>query len=308
VASVEQNVENLDRLKRQLRDLKAGETSARDDVAVILQILVGDGGGYGIFHDLCEAESLGEPTVRGWLNDIPASFPAPGHFPASMNFDQEISDYHGDVVLGIRPYPAPHLSDTFVPLSDYLQQSCLRFEHPNAPATNWSYVDVIKKVRNKFGSHVDPRPPQWLRELRYYPAADRDVVSLLMWSIGTTVHAAARNHIDMLMGGPATSAVPDYTIGAIDLSLAYVTSEGEDGWGQVSVLRARRPTPGVPIPIIGAVTHNRSLIFGLTGEGVFTVLEGEDGIGLDEALNRFRVQPGVMNRDQRRAAARGRRR
>ena len=58
------------------------------------------------------------------------------------------------------------------------------------PEANCSWEALIRKVRNKFGGHVDSKPPAWLQDLRYYPVAGTDAVTFLLWSIGEAVLSA----------------------------------------------------------------------------------------------------------------------
>jgi hypothetical protein len=86
---------------------------------------------------------------------------------------------------------------TDLPLTRFLQQECVRFAVPGfEPAQSWTWAEIVKKVRNKYGGHVDERPPQWLDELRFYPAADSDMLTLLFWSAGENLLTSATKQLN----------------------------------------------------------------------------------------------------------------
>ena len=169
---IERAVETLERLRRHIGAIREGERTARDDLAVVLHLLVGSGPGYGVIQEAVEALGVSSPAIPAWDADLPSEIDG------------------SPVILGIRSLTDDHTA-LLLPLSDLLSQTCLRFAVPGmSPEANWSWEALIRKARNKFGGHVDGNPPAWLQDLRYYPVADTDAVTFLLWSIGEAVLAA----------------------------------------------------------------------------------------------------------------------
>lgn len=285
---IERAVETLDRLRRHVGAVRQGERTARDDLAVVLHLLVGSGAGYGVIQDAVESLGVSSPSIGAWDVDIPAEIDG------------------SPVILGIRSLSddqtAPLLS-----LPDLLQQTCLRFAVPGvAPEANWSWEALIKKVRNKFGGHVDGKPPAWLQDLRYYPVADTDAVTFLLWSIGEAVLCATtrllHDHgVDVDVFQP-----DDHYLDGIALQQGYVIAESDTKLDVRAQLSCERWASGRRRAILGARFNGRPFIFGLEGDARLTFQQGEPGSSLRGLERLFRSTvgpPGRPNRAARRAAA-----
>lgn len=175
---IDELLESLDRLQRHVIAVRAGSRTARDDLAVVLHLLCGTGSGYGMVAKHL-ALGIPEPQLPGWSAEVPAEIDGK------------------PVMLAVRTRAVD--TNIRIPLSDHYAQARLRFAVPGMePAANWSLEELVRKVRNKFGGHVDQAPPAWLRSLRYYPAADTDIVTFLLWSgaeeILTAVTEALNSH------------------------------------------------------------------------------------------------------------------
>lgn len=157
-------LENVERLREGVEMVRAGSQTARDQLATVLHVLVGGDGvtdGYGLLGRGLRELGLGDPEAESWGAPLPA------------NVDGQ------PVMLALRGSPEAGQRGA---LLDHLSEECLRFDIPGIESSaSWSYLDVVKKVRNKFASHVDRRPPRWLEELRFFPAGDADAVTFLLW-------------------------------------------------------------------------------------------------------------------------------
>src|SRR3972149_9805286 len=99
---IDRLIDQLERLVDHTRSVRGGRTSigAGDDLATVLQLLVGHGEGYGLLADGLESLGLEEPPVIGWGADIPTVLPQVGEGPSGH-----------PVHIGVRCPPA---SDTEV--------------------------------------------------------------------------------------------------------------------------------------------------------------------------------------------------
>jgi hypothetical protein len=163
-SEVDRLLENLERLRAHVEAARALSPTARDDIATVLHELVGGEGGadgYGLVMRAFDEQGLDLPTVAASGADV-------------------AEDINGEpVLLGLRGTPT---SERDTPLIDHLKETCIRFAVPGfEPIANWSYIDLARKARNKFGSHVDKKPPKWLEELRFFSAGDADAVTFLLW-------------------------------------------------------------------------------------------------------------------------------
>lgn len=290
---VERAVETLERLRRHVGAVRKGETTARDDLAVVLHLLVGSGAGYGVVEEAVNFLGVSFPSVAAWDDDIP----------------EEING--NPVILGIRSLTdnetAPMLS-----LPDFLGQSCLRFAVPGmSPEANWSWEAIIRKTRNKFGGHVDSKPPAWLQDLRYYPVAGTDAVTFLLWSVGEVVLGATTrllhdHDVDISVFQP-----DDRYLDGIALQQGYVIAESDTKLDVRALLTCERWASGRRRPILGARFADRPFIFGLEGDGRQVFKMEAPGSSLRELESDFRSTLGPRgrpNRAARRAAAAKRKR
>ena len=285
--TIETIVDQLDRLKRHVGALRNGQTSARDDAATVLHLLVGKGEGYGRLYDA--ARSLGDdgPRLPVWAD--------PGLVQGSDGLP---------VIVGLRGVAdVTHIETVRRPIPTFLDEVCLRHAVPGVESqADRSWRDVIRHVRNKFGSHADRKPPQWLRDLRYYPAADSDVVPFLMWSVGEAVLEAStewlRGHrVDIerhqsqqyLDGVRLHQANVLYDDTALDVRAQLQI----DNWAS-----GRRRA------IVGGLYSNKPFIFGVGADGSLLLDEGKWGMSLRDFHQKFRTSGSPMqpNRKQRRAA------
>jgi hypothetical protein len=125
----------LDRLNRQLRDIKEGQLSARDDLAVSLHLLIGKGRGYGLVDRAFSGHGIPSPRIIAW-NDpkIRTSIPSAKGSGVSSK----------PMVLGIRSTcPRGSQEGSAAPISDFLKQECLRYSanrDGDAELFSWSLL------------------------------------------------------------------------------------------------------------------------------------------------------------------------
>jgi len=268
-AEVDRLVENLDRLRTHVESVRALSTTARDDLASVLHTIVGDGRGYQLAERAFSELHVDLPEVAMWGKGIAAQ-------------KDEFT-----VELGLRGSPAEaHLTG---PLLEHLDETCLRFAVPGVqPEANWSYRDLIKKVRNNFGSHADGSPPQWLTDLRVYPAGDSDAVTFLLWRAGeVTLRAltAALNtaSVDIDMYEPED----DYLDGIHLIEAAIMVSPDlttVDMHMRPASWKGRHPA------IIGGQCSQGPVLAGLNSAGHPTLAQGEPGSSVEDLLERHRRQ------------------
>jgi hypothetical protein len=280
VSSIERLTAVLDRLRRHLRDARDGATTARDDIAVDLQLLVGDGDGYGVLQRTYDQLQLPVPTVPGWALDV---------------LPREVNSYDGDnrlvpLTLALRAScPASDSDARRIPISTFLRQECVRFSVPGfEPAESWTWAQIIKKVRNKYGGHIDPSPPRWLDELRYYPAADSDAATLLLWSAGDTLLRSVATHLHQLGADLQPFTPPDRYLGGIDLTTIYVLQD-VTRLDVRAELKCEQWQPGFRRAIVGARFGSRPFIFGLEGYGRLSIALGDENGSLRDFVRHFRA-------------------
>jgi hypothetical protein len=282
VSSVERLAVVLDRLRRHLTDARDGATTARDDLAVDLQLLVGEGDGYGTLQRTYDQLQLPTPTVTGW---------APDALPRTLNPD-DANNRLVPLTLALRAScPSSHSDVRQVPVSTVLKQECVRFSVPGfQPAESWTWGQIIKKVRNKYGGHVDPSPPRWLDELRYYPAADSDAITLLLWSAGDTLLRSVTAHLRQLGVDIQPFTPPGRYLGGIDLTVIYVLQDS-DPLDVRAELECEQWQAGFRRAIVGARFGNRPFIFGLEADGGLSISLGDENSSLRDFVKRFRISP-----------------
>ena len=250
---VEQAVDTLDRLRRHLDAIRKGEATARDDLAVVLHLLVGAGDGYGVIQNAVDYLGVSPPDLAVWGTEVPIQIDG------------------APVTLAIRS--ARHDEDAAVlSFPDALQEVCLRFAIPGvAPEANWSWEAVIRKVRNKFGGHLDGKPPVWLQDLRYYPVADTDAVTFLLWSIGEAILSATTHHlcdhgVDVVVFQPE-----DKYLNGISFEQGYVIQESETKLDVQAQLACERWASGRRRAVLGGRFADRPFIFGIEGDARLTL-------------------------------------
>jgi hypothetical protein len=286
-SSIERAVETLARLRRHVGAVRQGEKTARDDLAVVLHLLVGSGSGYGVIRDAVDSLGIDPPSIAAWEADIP----------------NEIDG--SPVILGIRTLPYDDNAPLFS-LPDFLKQTCLRFAAPGVePEANWSWEALIRKVRNKFGGHADSKPPTWLQDLRYYPVADTDAVTFLLWSIGEAVLAATTRLLHNQGVDIDVFQPDDHYLDGISLQMGYVLAESDEKFGMQAFVSSAHWASGRRRAILGAQIGDRPVIFGLEADGRLVLTRGQLDSSLLDLERSFRSTigpPGRPNRAARRAA------
>jgi len=267
-------LENLERLRSHVESVRALSSTARDDIASVLHALVGGTGqddGYGLVQRGFDELGIPLPEVPSWGSDI------------SEEVDGE------PVVLALRGSPAT--TAPTAPLLDHLAETCARFAvqglEPNA---NWSYLDLIKKVRNKFGSHVDKRPPEWLQELRFYPAGDSDAVTFLLWRAAETTLAAVTEVLSHVGLDTERYEPGDRYLDGIDLKQAFVLGRPNDQLDVRAQLTCAKWASGNRRPVIGGVFGDEPFVFGLEADGRLSLTMGKPGESLLALTESFRLQ------------------
>ncbi len=268
---IERATQTLDRLRRHVDAVREGDRTARDDLAVILHLLVGSGDGYGVIQAAVDFLGVGPPSISAWEADLP----------------HEIDGT--PVILGIRSTTDDEAAP-LAPLAELLGQTCLRYAVPGMePEANWSWEALIRKVRNKFGGHVDTKPPAWLQDLRYYPVADTDAVTFLLWSIGEAVLSATTQllhdegvEIDVFQPN-------DRYLDGVDMQQGYVIAESDTRLDVRAQLACERWVSDRRRAILGARFGDRPFIFGLEPDARLTLHLGEEGSSLRDLEAQFRT-------------------
>ena len=271
---VERLVENLDRLREKVEAVRGLSPTARDDVATVLHALVGGDGrddGYGLVNRAFDGLGLGLPKVPSWDTDVP----------------DEIDGK--PVLLALRGSQAA--DGPVAPLPDHLQGTCLRFAVPGIePDAKWSYLDLIKKVRNKFGSHVDKKPPHWLQDLRFYPAGDSDAVTFLLWRAAEITLASVADVLADAGIAAERYAPGDRYLDGIDLSEAYVLGHPDVHLDVRAELGCTTWASGNRRAIVGGMFGDTPFVFGLMGDARLSIALGPKGASVGEATLMFRLE------------------
>lgn len=293
IADFDRLVEVVERLATHVEIVHGGNVSARDDIANVLWLLIGEGDGYGLLWRVADQLDVEPPNVQCWPDD---------ELPDTLD--------GMNVQFAIRATPPPDIEGTVVrPLSVLLDQHCLRFAIPGLePESSWSWKALVKKVRNKFGGHADEKPPRWLSELRYYPAANGDVVAFLMWVIGQATLVSVTAWMNA-HGMPVPSCTRRRYFNGIELSGVFVLAEGSkfDVRSRVAfevVVSGRRQT------MIGGMFDDEPFLFSIEANGGPSLKVGEEGTTLRELHRQVQATPSPMppNRKARRTAEARRRR
>lgn len=266
--------ENLERLRAHVEAVRKLSSTARDDIATVLHALVGGhgaGDGYGLVGRAFAELGLSMPSVPSWGTDIP-----------------DIMDGTA-VVLALRGSP-PNDGRT-APLLDHLGEGCLRFAEPGIPPqATWSYLELTKHVRNKFGSHVDQKPPRWLQELRFYPAGDSDVITLLLWRAAeVTLTSVSRSLIDA--GVDIDPYEPqDRYLDGVAMDQAYVLCSPEGDLDVRAQIECPKWASGRRRLVVGALVDNAPFVFGLEGDARLAFRRGVAGQSVADIAEGFRLE------------------
>lgn len=256
----------LMRLEHHLKSMHSGQSIVKDDLASVLHILHGKGEGYGLI--LRAANELGTqpPVVHGWKGPIPETIDG------------------SNVMLGLRLEP-DSTDSVMMGIGEFMQQACLRFAvNGLSPEATWSYQDVIKKVRNKWGSHASNKPPQWLDTLRFYQAADHDLLAALLQACGETTLSSTTQWLKNFRSVKAYSA-PINSRTAIEFFEGYAlkTTEGFDIRAKVQFSKQLK----APYLIFG-IELDEPIIFGASQNHKLALMVGEKAEPLSNLEQRFR--------------------
>ena len=156
----------LERLEHHLDDIHLGSLTARDDLASVLQLLVGDGTGYRLI-----ARAFDELGLRE------LAMPAFSKTTIDRTFKSE------NTHLAVR---AINIADNRkLPLSQMVEQEVILHDGTVwniEKSINWKRI--ISNARNNLGSHIGESQPAWLNDIKYYPASNADIITLLLMSFG----------------------------------------------------------------------------------------------------------------------------
>lgn len=267
-------LENLERLQTHVEAVRALSGTARDDIASVLHALVGGDGaddGYGLVMRGFDELGLPLPEVVSWGREI----------------DDQVEGQ--PVSLALRG--SPGVGGPTVPLPDHLKETCVRFAVQGLePSANWSYLDLTKKVRNKFGSHVDRKPPKWLTELRFFPAGDSDAVTFLLWraaetTLSTVTLALVNAGVDVERYQPV-----DSYLDGIDLQQALVLGRPGDHLDVRAHLACARWASGRRRAVVGGLFGEQAFVFGLEGDGRLALTVGQPGMSVAVVTESFRIE------------------
>lgn len=240
----------------------------------MLHILVGGVGqadGYGLVDRGFDELGLRLPHVPSWGREI----------------DEAVEGE--PVTLALRG--SPMASTYTMPLRDHLEETCLRLAVPGLePHANWSYLDLTKKVRNKFGGHVDKKPPRWLTELRFFPAGDSDAVTFLLWraaetTLGAVTAALNQSGVDIERYEPG-----DRYLDGVDLEQALVIGRPDDHLDVRARLACAAWASGTRRALVGALFGDRPFVFGLEADGRLSLTFGKPGNVVVDLAEAFRLQ------------------
>jgi hypothetical protein len=294
--AIEHMVDALERTSAHLTAIYTGAADVGPDLATTLHLLVGEGDGYGWL-----AKALEEL-------EIDPRYPL---FEVGLGGDDVVLHLRSDCPLDPEEPPA------YGTLDRYLDETCVRWAIPGVePTENHPRRKIIKWIRNKYGSHMDKKPAQWLDDLRVYPAGDR---SALTYLAATTGRGLLENTVPALVTAgalePGQVQVPGRYMSGIDVSQAIVTKETQGRYGLIGHVRAERWSGrSARSAVVGAVVDDMPMIFGIEAAGQLTLFHGEAGTTLEQLERDFRARPAsppvvpTPNRSERRRQQRERRR
>jgi hypothetical protein len=164
--SVHRLAATLGRLRTHLESIKNGSLGAEEDLSVVLHLLIGEGSGYSQVEQAFNQLNLPGPLLPVW----PES-----NLPLAEGGKQTILDIR----------TTAHERNRSASLNEFLAQKCLRYSpSANGDGLDWSWSKVVEVARHNYGAHGAARPTPLLNQIRYYPTAGADVLTLLLWSLG----------------------------------------------------------------------------------------------------------------------------
>lgn len=273
---------NLERLESHLDAVQDGSLTAKDDLASVLQLLVHKGEGYNLI-DRAFVE-IGIPPL-----ELPAF--------SDKNIDRK---YNGkDVHLAIR---TTNITDsTVLTLDSMLDQEVIFHDSSVWSAdSSFSWRKIIANSRNKYGSHVDLKPPEWLNDLRYYPASNADIMTLLLWSFGEALLGAITTHLAN-HGQGVMPYKPRHDLNGICFQNGLLVANSETVVTVATDCMVTQEYSGQRT-ILGGLYADRAFILGLDSLRRPTVIMGNPGKLLEDIEHEFITgrDPDGLNRAQRR--------
>jgi len=274
---------NLERLEEHLNSVKSGSLVAKDDLASVLHILVNNGEGYDLIKKTLEEISASDLNISAFKSQL-----------ISRKRDGL------DIRLAIRT--ANITSSYKVALGEMLKQEVIY--HDNSvwsaqSSLNWS--QIIAKSRNKHGSHVDDGSIAWLKDLRYYPAANSDVLTLLLWSFGEALLEAITKHL-VANGVDITIYHATHSLNGINFQTGMLTAESANDVRVAATVALTEDAHGNRT-IFGGIYGDQAFILGVNSTRQTTATIGKPGVSLEDIEHEFITgqNPAQLNRAQRRA-------
>lgn len=168
---VEQIASLTARLDDHLERVDAGLTHARDDLAVVLRILIGPDNVLGRF-----VRRFREMEPGSWVT--PLFLPVDegivtfsvGHFPSSSPNKYEV---HAAVPSGLR------------------RKTCLQVLLLDHGDKRLTWCDFVALYANKFGAHIDATIPYLLDKIRVHGVSGTDLGTYMLRAVGVEVSRAA---------------------------------------------------------------------------------------------------------------------
>jgi hypothetical protein len=279
---------NLERLQEVLERVKEGSLTAKDDLAGTLNILLSPNKGFDLIKKAFNENGLQQVELPGFLE---------------KEVEKE-RDGHS-FVLSIRT--ANLENEHLIPLDSFLEQECVYHDGSEwTTKKEMTWMDIVKKSRNKFGSHVDDQPPKWLTTLRYYPAANADVMTLLLWSLGETLLDSLTRHL-IANGIDIDPYERSTSLSGIEFQKSEFIKLGGTQYSAGALILVNEET-GTKRTILGGILSNKPFILGLNARMQVELIIGSLDQSLEELESVFYQGTAAlgMNRAQRRAAKRNR--
>jgi hypothetical protein len=275
---------NLERLESHLDAIEDGSLTARDDLASVLQILVHPGDGYDLIGKALK--EIGAPDL-----------PMPAFSKHKISKKYNCNDVH----LAIRAVNIT--SSHTLNLNDMLKQEVIYHDSSvwkTSSSLNWS--QIIAKSRNKHGSHVDDKSPAWLKDLRYYPAANADIMTLLLWSFGEALLGSITNHLAS-NGQGVMPYVTRNSLNGISFQAGMLAAESATKITVAATMMATKEHVGNRT-VLGGMYGNQAFILGLDNLRRPTAIIGQPNVPLEDIEHQFITgsDPTGLSRAERRAS------
>jgi hypothetical protein len=255
--------ETVDRLGGLLDLAEGGSSAAKDDLSVVLNLLIGQGRGYGIIESELSALGVATPRFSAWKDPFVTT-------TTGISNGQEMS-----LILGVRAEPGADDSSFEASLDEMANQVIVWWAHADLPpAAAWSLRDLVRKSRNMYGAHVDDKPPRWLAELRYFPAGGADVMSHLFWSYGQAIHRVMVTHLRSLGYNVRTRDEVSY-INGIEFRQGLIYQSTDGNLDVRAQIRASDWKDSRRRAILGGLLGDRPFIFGLEPNSTLSMTLGE---------------------------------